>query len=129
MRAADTNVVVRLLARDHPGQHARATGFFRAGTVWIPITVILETEWVLRSAYRSEPQQIARLLRSLLSVPGIEVESAAAVSEALGWFEQGMDFADALHLAAARRCDGLATFDRDFIKTAARLGIANVTEP
>jgi predicted nucleic acid-binding protein len=40
-----------------------------------------------------------------------------------------MDFADALHLATARNCDGIATFDRNFIKAATRLGLATVAEP
>ena len=129
MRAVDTNVIVRLLAKDHPEQYQRALALFEGGGVWIPLTVVLETEWVLRSGYRSAPERIAALLRSLMGLPGIEVENTDAVIQALDWFEQGMDFADALHLAAARHCDGIATFDRDFIRTAARLGIAGVRSP
>ena len=52
-----------------------------------------------------------------------------AIAKALDWFEQGMDFADALHLATAQDCTGMLTFDRDFIKTAARIGAGNVSEP
>ncbi len=40
-----------------------------------------------------------------------------------------MDFADALHLATARHCDGLATFDREFIKAATRIDLQTVAEP
>jgi predicted nucleic-acid-binding protein len=129
MRAVDTNVVVRLLAKDHPEQSARAFAVFGGGDTWVPVTVMLETEWVLRSAYRSEPRKIVALFRSMFGIPGVAVENAAAVTQALDWYEHGMDFADALHLATAQGCDGFATFDRDFIKTAARLGAGRVAEP
>jgi predicted nucleic-acid-binding protein len=86
MRAADTNLVVRLLAKDHPEQFARAFAFFSARETLIPVTVMLETEWVLRSAYRSTPSKIAALLRSLFGIPGLEMQNAATVSQALEWF-------------------------------------------
>jgi len=76
-----------------------------------------------------QPAQILLGLRSLLGLSELRVEMAEAVAVALDWFEQGMDFADALHLATARDCTGFATFDRDFIKAAARLGLATVAEP
>jgi predicted nucleic-acid-binding protein len=129
MRAVDTNLIVRIFAKDDAEQTARAVAFIDAGDVWIPMSVILEAEWVLRSAYRAAPQKICRLLRSLLGLPGLHVENAEDVSQALDWFEQGMDFADALHLASARHCERLATFDRDFIRAAARIGAGNVAEP
>ena len=40
---------------------------------------------------------------------------------ALGWYESGMDFADALHLALADTDQGLATLDRGIKRHAARL--------
>lgn len=129
MRAVDTNVLVRLLMRDHPEQLARVTAMLRAATVYATPTVLLETEWVLRRGYRLRTQEIVVGLRSLLGLPELRVERADAVALALEWCEAGMDFADALHLATAAGCDGFATFDRDFIKTASRLGVADVAEP
>jgi predicted nucleic acid-binding protein len=32
-----------------------------------------------------------------------------------------MDFADALHLASASKCDSLLTFDKDFVKKSLKL--------
>jgi predicted nucleic-acid-binding protein len=129
MRAVDTNVLVRLLLQDHPGQFARTMTMLRNSTVCATPTVILETEWVLRSVYRLRSAEILEALRSLLQIAELHVESQGEISQALDWFEQGIDFADALHLATARHCDGLATFDRDFIKAAARIGLQTVAEP
>jgi predicted nucleic-acid-binding protein len=129
MRAVDTSALVRLLAGDHPQQHARAFALFAGGDIWIPMSVMLETEWVLRGAYCAGAEDIASLFRSLFGVAGIEIENASAVAQALDWFERGMDFADALHLASSRNCVGLATFDRDLIKTAKRQGLTGVAEP
>ena len=129
MRAADTNVLVRFLLRDDEEQYLRVVEMMRSTEITATPTVILETEWVLRSVYRLLPAEVLRALRNLLALPRFHVEAEEAVARALRWFEQGMDFADALHLAAAKDCDGLATFDRDFIRTAARIGAGNVAEP
>ena len=51
MVAVDTNVLVRLLVADHAAQATRAAAVFRAGRVFIPKSVLLETEWVLRYSY------------------------------------------------------------------------------
>lgn len=56
------------------------------------------------------------------------VESPALLVEALARVENGMDFADALHLGSAARCDALLTFDRRFIR-AAKGGPVKVVEP
>lgn len=40
---------------------------------------------------------------------------------ALDWYEQGMDFADALHLASSAKAVGFATFDEKLVKFARRL--------
>ena len=51
MRAADSNVVVRYRTGDQPEQAARARDVFTAGQVFVSTTVILESDWVLRSGY------------------------------------------------------------------------------
>ena len=45
MRAVDTNVLVRLLARDAPRQLASAEVFVQAGA-WVSLLVLMETVWV-----------------------------------------------------------------------------------
>jgi predicted nucleic-acid-binding protein len=110
--ALDTNVVVRFLTQDEPGQAARAKALIEAGSVFIPKTVMLETEWVLRSAYQIEPPAIAASFASLLGLATVVVEDRWAIARSLAWYGQSLDFADALHQACAQQADAFATFDR-----------------
>lgn len=91
--------------------------------VFISRTVLLETEWVLRSRYKKTRAQLQAFLSALLETDDLIVEAADAVSHAVEWYSQGADFADAMHLSA---CDGavMHTFDRDFCKDARQLGVA-----
>jgi predicted nucleic-acid-binding protein len=52
MMALDTNVLVRYLTRDEPEEAARAKSLVERGPVFVAKTVMLESEWVLRSAYQ-----------------------------------------------------------------------------
>ncbi|MBK6617096.1 MAG: hypothetical protein IPG31_01600 [Nitrosomonas sp.] len=52
MIAIDTDVVVRLLTRDDAAQYEKAYQLFEKQNVFIGDTVILETEWVLRFAFK-----------------------------------------------------------------------------
>ena len=128
MRAVDTNVVVRYLTGDDPGQAARARAVIDAGDVCVSTTVLLESEWVLRSVYGLSRTEVAAALRAFAGLPGLSVESPAVLSEALDHAERGMDFADALHLGAAARCEALLTFDLRFIEQAGEVPV-RVMEP
>jgi predicted nucleic-acid-binding protein len=129
MRAVDTNVVVRLLAADHPAQFAVARRFFETESVYISVSVMIETEWVLRRAMRIPSPEVSRLLTRLAGVPTVTIEDAAEVRLALDWAAAGFDFADALHLSRARDCDDLVTFDQDFIRAAAKVNTIPVGFP
>ena len=128
MRAVDTNVVVRFLTGDDPTQASRAKAVIDAGDVFVGTTVLLETEWVLRSVYGFAREDVARALGALAGLPGVTVESPVLLGEALQRTVSGMDFADALHLGAAERCEAMLTFDSRFIE-AARDAAVSVTEP
>ena len=119
MRAIDTNIVVRYLTGDDPAQAARASAVIDAGDVFVGTTVLLESEWVLRSVYGFSGSEVAVALRALAGLPNVSVESPAMLAEALDRAENGMDFADALHLGGAARCEAMLTFDRRFIELAA----------
>lgn len=118
MLAVDTNVVVRYLTRDDAHQAARAAALIDGEPVFIPTTVVLEAEWVLRTAYQFPKAHIYNGIRILVGQPTVTVEQPEALSRALAWAEQGVDFADALHLAASRHCVGFASFDRALAKSA-----------
>lgn len=98
MRAIDTNVVVRFLTADDPKQSQAARVAISAGEIFVPTTVLLESEWVLRSGYGFIVDQVANGLRGLAGLPGITLEEPSAIAQALTWMVEGMDFADALHL-------------------------------
>ena len=118
MRAIDTNIIVRFLTADDPKQAHAARVVFEAGDTFIGTTVILETEWVLRAGYGFASSQIASGLRGLGGLAGVTLEDPAEVAQALDWMSQGMDFADALHLARSGHCGAFVTFDRKLGKRA-----------
>ena len=128
MRAIDTNVIVRYLTGDEPEQAARAKIAIDTGNVFVSTTVLLESEWVLRSVYGFAAGEVAAALRAFSGLPGVSVENSILLTEALDLAEKGMDFADALHLGAAALCDTMLTFDRRFIE-AARNAPVRVIEP
>jgi predicted nucleic-acid-binding protein len=120
--ALDTSVVVRVLTADDPDQLEVARRAMQSGALFLSKTVLLETEWVLRYSYEIGRAEIGDALRSLIRYRRMEVEDLPAVIEALSWHAEGMDFADALHLASSKRADRLATFDREMVAAAAELG-------
>jgi predicted nucleic-acid-binding protein len=119
--AVDTNVLVRLLTSDHAAQVARAAAVFRAAPVFVPKTVMLETEWVLRYSYELTTAAIARSFLSLLGLPTVTVEDAPAVHLAIRMLERGIDFADALHLASSANAERFVTFDAKLVKRARKV--------
>ncbi len=128
MIAIDTNIVVRYLAGDHPEQSARARSIIDGQLVFIAVTVALESEWVLRSAYGYSRIQSVHALRAFCGLPTVNVEDADCVSDALDLMEKSMDFGDALHLARTAQCSGFITFDRKFVKAAQAAGFNQVSE-
>ena len=78
MLAIDTNLVVRYLTGDHPKQSPRARDLIDRQPVFAGVTVILETEWVLRSTYEYRPAEIAHALRVFAGLPTVTVEDGAA---------------------------------------------------
>lgn len=129
MRAIDTNIVVRYLTGDHPEQSQRAKAIVDREDVFVGTTVVLETEWVLRSAYGHAPDVVCKALRAFAGLPRVKLEDAQRLARALDAMERGMDFADALHLAAAGACESFVTFDRRLAKTARTVGELKVESP
>lgn len=126
MLAVDTNILVRLVAQDDAPQAARATALLRSTNVWIAKTVLLETHWVLRNVYRFSREEAVEALRELAGVGTVVIEDEAVVAKAFEWSDNGMDFADSLHLASAAASEGFATFDRALARTAKPLSPIDV---
>ncbi len=129
MLAIDTNLIIRYLVRDDPGQAARARKLIDNNDVFVCTTVILETEWVLRSVYGFSAAQCAKALTDFAGLPRVILEDTTCVAKALGWMRQGVDFADGLHLAKAEGCDVFVSFDQTFAKAANALGGIKVRAP
>lgn len=131
MRAVDTDVVVRYLLADEPRQAAAARRLVDRNACWVSLTVLLETEWVLRSAAGLARREVHRLLLGFAGLPTVSIEQPANAARALDLFGAGMDFADAIHACAADAagCEAFATFDRRLVARARKAGLGFVGAP
>ena len=113
MRALDTNIIVRLVARDDGAQVASAEALLSAPFLILP-TVILEAVWVLRTTYALSPSEIVDRLGRVLGNEYAVVQSGRAILWAFRRYCEGADFADMLHIALANEAEAksFATFDR-----------------
>ena len=124
MIAIDTNVVVRFLTNDDPAQANRAEKVLRTENIFLPKTVLLETAWVLQGAYGLARADVVLALRKLLGLAGIVVEDGPVIERALDWYERGVDFADALHVASSGAAEQFVTFDRALFRRGKSLIVA-----
>ncbi len=129
MFAIDTNIVVRYLVNDHATQSPKARALVTNHPVFLSLTVMLESEWVLRSVYGHSRAEVCAALRAFAGLDRVTTESPALVAAALDHAEQGIDFADALHLGAGGDCEAMLSFDRDFVKRARAAGVEKVRQP
>jgi predicted nucleic-acid-binding protein len=122
MRAADTNVLVRLLVRDDPKQAAAVDAFLRGGPVWISHLVLIETVWVLESVYGVARPELAEAIQRLLDHVTLSLQDEDVVAAALATFGRHptVGFSDCLVLEVARKAghQPVATFDRAFARVA-----------
>lgn len=119
MRAVDTNVLVRLIARDDRKQVESADEFVSKGA-WVSHLVLAETSWVLDSVYELGSEQIATAVDMLLNHEQLTVQDADVVAGALETFRKrpAVSFSDHLIVEIARKVGHLpvGTFDRDLAK-------------
>ncbi len=115
MRAVDTNVLVRLLARDDVKQVAAAERFIEPGA-WVSHIVLTEATWVLDSVFGLGSRQIATAVEMLLDHERLVVQDADVVGAAVAQLRKkpSLGFSDCLILEVARRAGHLplGTFDR-----------------
>lgn len=130
MNAIDTNIVVRIVTRDDPSQSERARAAVEDhGEVFVPTSVMLEAFWVLCRTYGFGRAQTADALKKFAALETVVLEQPAVVMSALDRATDGLDFADALHLAAAADCQTFLTFDRELIRRARALKGTPAREP
>jgi predicted nucleic-acid-binding protein len=120
MPALDTNALVRYVVEDDTAQLAAAKRLIRkcvseGRTLFVPVTVTLELEWVLRASFEYAKNEVMEVLSSLFSAAELTFESEPALEVALQLYRDGSaDFADCLHIALAAQAGELPlwTFDR-----------------
>ncbi len=115
MVGVDTNIIIRFLTQDNEEQFKKSLAIFKKQDVFIPDTVILEVEWVLRYAYKFEPISISKAFTKLFGLSNVYLSNATLIAQAISWYTEGMDFADALHLVQSEKKECFYTFDKKFI--------------
>jgi predicted nucleic-acid-binding protein len=117
MKAVDTNVVLRFLTWDDDVYSPLASACI-AGGVFVAHSVLIETEWALRSGYGWDRRRIARNFADFLAIETVDADQVEALRWALDRFSRGADWADMLHLIASSGHSAFATFDRALRKQA-----------
>src|SRR5215212_10270476 len=119
MRAVDTNVLVRLIARDDPKQLEAAEAYIATGA-WISTVVLAETSWVLGAVYALGHDDVATVVEMLLSHEHLTLQDADVVSAALDRYREApsLGFTACLVLEMARKAGHipLGTFDKRLSK-------------
>jgi predicted nucleic-acid-binding protein len=132
MNAVDTNVLARFFindADDHEAARQRPAAIAAlSDTVFVSISVILEFEWVMRGFYELSRKDIQQVFESLCDLENVQIEDRSIVLAALSAYKQGLDFADALHLARASFCGAFLSFDQRLKKRAKTAGLSPAVE-
>lgn len=122
--SVDTNILVRLITQDDEVQaqavdrllarHAK-----KGEMLLVPITVVLELEWVLRAKLSQGRSEFIQVMSALLTMVELSFESEGALEQAMADYQEGVaDFGEYLHLALSRKNEALPfwTFDRKAAK-------------
>lgn len=119
MISLDTNILARFLLKDDVAQFKQACELLSRPEMYTaPPTVMLELVWVLES-YDCTRAEVLQGLRALLGLPNFKPKSFEALCHAIKWYEAGMDFGDALHLALSESDEAFVSFDKTLGKIAA----------
>ena len=131
MTGVDTNILARFYCDDPDDSEAKRQRplarrlMISSSAIFVPLTVILEFEWVMRGFYEAQPETFCRAVEHLLGMPHVTVERWEAVKDALDLHRRGLEFSDALHWACSTSCERFVSFDdRKFVRRARRLGLA-----
>lgn len=132
MKSVDTNILVRYYAQDDPLQSSLAFRIFRdEPELFVTKTVLLEFFWVLTQAdkFRFPLEQVMAVFEHLQGLPNIVIEDELSFRTTVAWCHAGLEFPDALHLAASAACSAFLTFDdRKFSRRAQRLNLTPICE-
>jgi len=127
----DTNVLARYFVEEADADSATAAQrqaarqLIESGQeLFLPKTVALEFEWVLRGYYGFAVESVLQVFEQLLNHTCLSVEDRPDLEQALAGLRSGLDFADALHHASCRDCEVIASFDdRGFARRIRQLNL------
>jgi predicted nucleic-acid-binding protein len=115
---ADTNIIVRLMAKDNLAQEKIAKRTMReAELIAIPLPALCEFVWVLHKAYNFSHMNTARAIRALVDTENVKL-NYAAVEAGLATLDAGGDFADGVIAHEGKWLGGntFASFDKEAVK-------------
>jgi predicted nucleic-acid-binding protein len=118
--ALDTNILIRYLVRDDEKQFLQAEKLIRSAirageTLYVPVTVLLEVEWVLRTSFTLTKAEVVSAISRLLSASELSFANETAIESALNLYQShSADFSDCVHIALSHAAgeSPLWTFDR-----------------
>jgi predicted nucleic-acid-binding protein len=127
----DTNVLARYFVEEADADRATAAQrqaarqLIESGQeLFLPKTVALELEWVLRGYYGFAVESVLQVFEQLLNHTCLSVEDRPDLEQALAGLRSGLDFTDALHHASCRDCEVIASFDdRGFARRIRQLNL------
>ena len=85
--AVDTNILARFYCDDPSDPEAKRQRplarkvMLESASLFVPITVIVELEWVMRGFYELQPTDLSRALEHLLGMPHVTVQHWEAVTQ------------------------------------------------
>ncbi len=126
MIGLDTNILIRLLVRDDPGQTALAERLLQEASdagepCYISDPVLCEMEWVLESCYRAKRGDILSAMQELLAGDLFAFEDREILHQAIEKYQDGKaDFSDCLIGAKARSRGARTTYTFERILTEAQ---------
>lgn len=131
MIGLDTNILARYFIEEESAdpatlaQRQAARQLMESGQpLFLPKTVALELEWVLRGYYGFSAEQVWQVFEQLMHHPCLEMEDRMVLEQGLAGLRGGLDFADALHHASCRGCEAIASFDdRGFARRIRQLNL------
>lgn len=122
MISLDASVLVRYATADHPVLSPVALRIIKDNQCFLTKAALIELVYVLKSVYRLDKPAIVASIRTILGLETVTVEDYLRTSSAVEWFEDGMDFGDAMILASSADSTNVATFDSGFTKLSRRIG-------
>ena len=131
MTAVDTTILERFYCDDPEDIEAKRQRpvarrlMVESASLFVPLTVLLEFEWVMRGFYRASTEEFCQATEHLPGMAPVTVERWEAVADAINLHRRGLDFVDALHWAGSSACSELVTFDdKGFMRRAQRLDLS-----